>query len=1205
MDSAHRNSLQPGHLVHWYKIVKILGQGGFGITYLAVDTNLNQKVAIKEYLPIELAVRDSNNSLYPISDDREHQFSWGLERFIAEAQTLAKFDHHNIVRVLTVFEANNTGYMLMRYEEGESLQDILKAKKTLDEKTLKNILFPILDGLEKVHAAGFIHRDIKPANIYIRSNGTPVLLDFGAARQSLGEETKTLTSMVSSGYAPFEQYFSKSDQQGPWTDIYGLGATMYRGITSKLPIDAVDRSNTILQLSEDTLVSASEIGSGQYTDSFLKSVDHALEFKYQDRPQSISEWLKELKNESEISKKGPIEKKNQEDVLTKVAKPQTEVSKGKKNPSKILGVILFTIVIIMVSLIYLYNNPEILLDKEQLEEAPLTAQEELELKRKELLLLEKKAEEEKAREEELVRLKAERERKVAEEKARKIKEEADKQKKIESLLTSAEEDINANRLVSPKDNNAYEKYKKVLELSLEHTGANEGIARIGNIFISESQLAIDSKDFKRATKLLAEANKIIPDTKLLKDKQQILSAAIEKEKIEEEKRIAAENARKIKEEKQQKIKDLLIKADLNIKAGQLVSPEDNNAYLNYKDVLKISSEHTGASDGLLNISKLLITSIQAEIDKKDFNEADKKLKEAEGYFPGADSIIEIKNELVAAKLEDEKERARLAEEKRIAAEKAIKLEEEKQLKVKELLGQAKLDIEEKRLIEPLDGNALDTYKEVLELSPDNEIAKKGIIKVANALVEEAKIAIGKNDFVEAENWLTEAGKITPDSKEIKEASQLLDTARLIVKQDKAKKLLVQANESIDKNELKVAEELLAEAKDLDSDSKELKITQKRYNEITLKQQEEQKRAQEIKQLLSNAQSNIDENKLTTPEGNNALAQFRKVIEYEPTNEEAKSGIKNIFNRYLELAEKANKAEDYEKSQEYLNKANKIIPDDDSVLTLMNTLKPKIAEIEKQRKETVEKAKKKQLEKEAELKRLAEQQRLEKEAEQKRLEEEKQAEIKRLAEEAEKAKSSTVGEFIEIPGGTFNINGKDVTVDKFKLAKQMITIGQWKKVMGASNVSNDKCDDCAITTITRQMAFEFIDKLNSSTKQSYRLPTAAEWLYACKKGGSKKECDGRNISAAYIPSGDLVNVKSEKIDQLGIQGMGGKTYEMTCSKYGEKYIPEWEKCLDRSDTYISTSFGSKKNMDTVSYGYWQQNVHNHKKVINTGFRLVLD
>lgn len=285
-----RNSLRPGHKLHWYQIEKVLGQGGFGITYLAYDSNLDHHVAIKEYLPMELAVREGDFSVYPASHAQDDRYRWGLDRFLAEARTLAKFKHPAIVRVLSVFESNNTAYMVMEYQEGRSLQQILERRRTLPEPELAAITRPLLDGLELIHASGFIHRDVKPSNIFVHDNGHPVLLDFGSARQALGEQTQTLTSVVSPGYAPFEQYYSKSDRQGPWTDIYGLGATLYRSISGLQPMAAIDRSEAILKAERDVFVTASEIGEGRYSPTFLAAVDASLHFNEKKRPQTIAEW---------------------------------------------------------------------------------------------------------------------------------------------------------------------------------------------------------------------------------------------------------------------------------------------------------------------------------------------------------------------------------------------------------------------------------------------------------------------------------------------------------------------------------------------------------------------------------------------------------------------------------------------------------------------------------------------------------------------------------------------------------------------------------------------------------------------------------------------------------------------------------------------------------------------------------------------------
>ena len=296
--NRHLNALTPGFELHWYGFRDILGQGGFGITYIAYDRNLAHEVAIKEYMPADLATRASDNTVVPISPEHEERYQWGLERFIEEARTLAQFEHPNIVRVRNVFKGNNTAYMVMDYELGESLQDILSRRKMLEEADIETVMFPIIDGMKLVHAHGFIHRDIKPANIFIRVDGDPVLLDFGSARQSLEQGRNSITSIFSKGYAPIEQYNTREDEQGPWTDIYALGATMFRTIAGVPPADAIDRSTSISITSRDSYVPAVEIGAGRYSETLLKAIDHAMKFNREDRPQTITEWLSEFSGRS-------------------------------------------------------------------------------------------------------------------------------------------------------------------------------------------------------------------------------------------------------------------------------------------------------------------------------------------------------------------------------------------------------------------------------------------------------------------------------------------------------------------------------------------------------------------------------------------------------------------------------------------------------------------------------------------------------------------------------------------------------------------------------------------------------------------------------------------------------------------------------------------------------------------------------------------
>jgi serine/threonine protein kinase len=287
--------------VLWYRIDAVLGQGGFGITYLAHDRNLDEPVAIKEYLPVDLATRDHDCSVNPLSASHGEQFRDGMQRFIAEARTLCRFRHPNIVRVRSIFEANNTAYMVMDYEDGETLQQVAAREAPIPEGRLRAILDPLLSGLEQVHGVGFVHRDIKPANIFIRRDGTPLLLDFGSARQAVGMQTRTLTTLISPGYAPIEQYFSKGRSQGPWTDIYALAATLYKAIAGRPPLSAVDRSECLLKSVPDCFVPISEIGAGHYSPQFLAAIDSALALRAEQRPQSVAEWRRILHDQTGIN----------------------------------------------------------------------------------------------------------------------------------------------------------------------------------------------------------------------------------------------------------------------------------------------------------------------------------------------------------------------------------------------------------------------------------------------------------------------------------------------------------------------------------------------------------------------------------------------------------------------------------------------------------------------------------------------------------------------------------------------------------------------------------------------------------------------------------------------------------------------------------------------------------------------------------------
>lgn len=282
------NCLEPGVHIGEYRLLDVIGEGGFGIVYRARDISLDRIVAIKEYMPATLAGRKSSNEIHVRSQHRG-AFDAGLRSFINEARLLAKFSHPALVHVYRFFEFNGTAYMVMRHYEGQTFRAFLAAQHDrMNQRMLSAIVSPVLDVVEMLHAADCYHRDIAPDNVFLQNSGMPVLLDFGAARRIIGDMTQALTMVLKPGFAPIEQYVDDGAMpQGAWTDIYQIGAMLYLAITGKPPATSVAR------MINDPVAALTPANHAGYSSQFLQGVHRALAVKPQDRPQTIAE-LKEL-----------------------------------------------------------------------------------------------------------------------------------------------------------------------------------------------------------------------------------------------------------------------------------------------------------------------------------------------------------------------------------------------------------------------------------------------------------------------------------------------------------------------------------------------------------------------------------------------------------------------------------------------------------------------------------------------------------------------------------------------------------------------------------------------------------------------------------------------------------------------------------------------------------------------------------------------
>ena len=446
------HALPAGYRLDEYELVRVLGSGGFGITYLGYDHHLDKAVAIKEYLPNDLAVRAANQSVLPKSTDDKADYEWGLARFLTEAQTLARFDHRHIIKVYRFFRAHGTGYIVMEYAEGETLSEVLQRKGTLTETELQALLLPILDGLAVVHEADVLHRDIKPGNIVIRDDGSPVLIDFGSARQAVAGKSRSVTAIVTPGYAPIEQYSAKG-HQGAWTDIYALAAVCYRCLTGEPPDDATER------LRDDPLIPAIQRCQGKASAALLNAIDRALRVEEGERPQSVAAWREMLAEDG-----------NSEQHTPKPAyKPETQSAEGltaqRVGMGRLGRALVAAIVVLLGAILWQGWNFYRGAPKEVIGETAAVAEQQADTL----------ASSQAGNEAETVGAAT----------GQPLTEPAtlalvEKEDEVTRLLAAAERDLAARRLTSPTGNNAWEKYQRVLELSPANPEAMVGMERVAS-----------------------------------------------------------------------------------------------------------------------------------------------------------------------------------------------------------------------------------------------------------------------------------------------------------------------------------------------------------------------------------------------------------------------------------------------------------------------------------------------------------------------------------------------------------------------------------------------------------------------------------------------------------------------------------------------------------------------------------------------------
>ena len=668
MPIDHVNALPPGTRFEEYRLDAVLGAGGFGITYRAYDANLDKFVAIKEYLPSEFATRAETYTVVPQSSTDAQDYHWGLNRFLDEARTLARFDHPHLNRVYRFFESNGTAYMVLEYIQGETLADRLNRERQLPEESLLRLLDEVLSGLEVMHEAGYVHRDIKPGNLMLREeDGSAVVLDFGAARQAVGQRSKAITSILTPGYAPVEQYDGKVDRVGAWTDIYALGMMAYRCTSgmgdSELP-DAVARM-LAHNRGESVLLSATEAGKGKYNSKLLEAIDWAIEVDEEDRPRSVDIWRQALAGGGHRQGTAKIARK----TVTKQTRSATTASAGTSWSTIALTMVIITL--LGVGAWWGWQAYPELFGKSTVDVAGMTEQaapvkapgetpQETETQQTE----EAVASTEQAPPPD----KAEAEQQTLKEPALSPEE-----TKVARLLAAAEADLKARRMTSPAGNNAWEKYQAVLKLDPGNLEAMAGVERVMSSYMELFGTAVEQEEFEKAAGYLAKVRELHPDSPVLEAGEERIETAKqardERLAEQERQRQAEEEARKMELERRriaQEIKAHWESFEAVIEAEKLDEAASILAQVRAlnQDEPKLASAEQRLEVARANLERQQTEqainahweAFEAALSEEHFDEAANSLAEIRGLDPDASGLIEGNQRLSARQVAVEKER---------------------------------------------------------------------------------------------------------------------------------------------------------------------------------------------------------------------------------------------------------------------------------------------------------------------------------------------------------------------------------------------------------------------------------------------------------------------------------------------------------------------------------------------------------------------
>ncbi len=639
-----------------FEIEETLGLSNHGVAYRARDTEHDRNVAIQEYLPAAFATRTTDAVSVAAVEEKTTAYEDGLTLFLQEARILAQIHDPYIARVIEYTETNGTAYLVIEHESGQTLRRFLQNHPKLNEQRLQEILIPMLKGLRVIHSHGLLHRDVRPSSIFLREDGPPVLIGFGSAARTVVDDHVTLDTCVTPGYSPIEQYHDGGNL-GPWTDLYALGATLYRCIAGVAPVDATKRVAALAQGDDDPLVPAMEIGIGDHSTRLLGTIDWMLKPVITERPESAGAVLGLLSDQrssrAAASKPGPLQQNlrlpgtsDSESNYRLPYRSLRQTGDGDRPPAPlrrrfIHGVNGWAVAGVALAGLIAFALWQTNRDLDESSPAVPDTAAVTQGADPASPAVDEPPPTELPAPDEAVNFG----REDDDMRAEAFRELAQDQRRIEKLLASAHAHVEAGELTSPAQRNAVTDFRAILAIDPEHVDAREGLNNIVTTLLDNARNSFEKRELDQAQTQLDEVEGIQSGREDVGELRRRMEDYTQR--VEQQRQFAELQRKRELEARNRRISDLLKRAESAMRNNRLITPVDDNALAHYRGALGLDENNADALAGIKQIGRRFLTMAGQAIVDDDLSRGEELLKSAVDADADADTVGLLRNQLQA------------------------------------------------------------------------------------------------------------------------------------------------------------------------------------------------------------------------------------------------------------------------------------------------------------------------------------------------------------------------------------------------------------------------------------------------------------------------------------------------------------------------------------------------------------------------------